>query len=569
MTTTDLDVLVIGAGPTGLATAALLAREGVRVAAITRYPGLANSPRAHIINQRTMEVFRDLGIADRIAAHAMPADLMGSVVWAESFTGREIARRRGWGAGADRRGDYAAASPCVPTNIPQHVLEPLLAEAVVSLGGEVRYSLELVTMTQDADGVRSVCRDRVTGEEVVLNSRYAVGADGDNSTVCRELGFEVEGMSGLGHMLNFWVRADLGRYVAHRPGALYQVFRPGGGAFVDNAMFVNVAPWDEWVLSLPYDPEHEPDRSEAAAIELVRAYVGDADLAVELIGTSTWTINQVHAEVLHRDRVLIAGNAAHRHPPAGGLGANTCVQDAFNLAWKIAALLNGTGGPGLLASYTAERAPVARQIVERANVSLAALLAIPAAIGLAPGQTEAEGVAALDSRFEDSALGRERRTALAEALTLQDYNFNALGVELGQRYDSAIITGNGSVFVPTRDEALYYEATTIPGASLPHAWLGDGRSTLDITGRGRFTLLTGIGGAAWRDEVARLGADVDVVVIGPGGDREDPFGEWAALRGTAEDGAVLVRPDHHVAFRAETVAGVPQLAAAIAAAKGF
>lgn len=569
MTTIDLDVLVVGAGPTGLATAALLAREGVRVTAITRYPGLANSPRAHIINQRTMEVFRDLGITDRITAHAMPADLMGSVVWAESFTGREIARRRGWGAGADRRGDYAAASPCVPTNIPQHVLEPLLAEAVTELGGEVRYGLELVSMTQDADHVRSVCRDRATGEEIVVTSRYAVGADGDNSTVCRELGFEVEGISGLGHMLNFWVRADLTRYVAHRPGALYQVFRPGGGAFVDNAMFVNVAPWDEWVLSLPYDPEHAPDRSEAAAIELVRAYVGDPELPVSLIGTSTWTINQVHAEILHRDRVVIAGNAAHRHPPAGGLGANTCVQDAFNLAWKLAALLNGTGGPELLASYTAERAPVARQIVERANVSLAALLAIPAAIGLVPGQTEAEGIAALNSRFEDSVLGRERRAALAEALTLQDYNFGALGVELGQRYDSAIITGDGSVFTPTRDEALYYEASTIPGANLPHAWLGDGRSTLDVTGHGRFTLLTGIGGAVWSEEVARLGADIDVVVIGPGGDHEDPFGEWAALRGTAEDGAVLVRPDHHVAFRARTAASVSGLATAIAAARGF
>ncbi|TRW47020.1 FAD-dependent monooxygenase [Georgenia yuyongxinii] len=563
MKTLELDVFVVGAGPTGLACAALLARDGVDVAAITRYPGFANSPRAHIINQRTMEIFRDLGIEDRVAAAAMPATLMNQVIWAESFAGAEIARRRGWGGSAARRSDYEAASPGVPTNIPQHVLEPILADAARTFGAEVIFDLELVSMRQTPDRVVSTCRDRRTGEEVEVRSRYAVGADGDNSTVVREMGFEVEGQTGLGHMLNFWVEADLSRYTAHRPGALYQIFKPGGTGFTDNAMFVNVRPWDQWVVAVPYDPTAgEPDRGEEAATRLVRTYVGDPELAVRLISTSTWTINQVHAEVMHAGRVVIAGNAAHRHPPAGGLGANTCVQDAFNLAWKLRLLNDGRAADGILATYTQERAPVARQIVERANQSLAALMAIPSALGLEPGQAVEDGQANLRERFANTPAGAEKRRRLADALEMQDYNFNALGVELAHRYESAGITSDGTTFVPQQDPSLYYEASTIPGAPLPHAWVerdGLQLSTLDVTGKGRFTLLTGIGGEVWRTAavslVEELRVPVDVVSIGPGQDVEDPYGDWALLRGTGEDGCLLVRPDHHIAFRAQDASG--------------
>ena len=394
-------------------------------------------------------------------------------------------------------------------------------------------------------------------------SDYAVGAHGDNRAVAREIGFEVEGMTGLGHMLNYWVEADLAKYTAHRPGALYQIFQPGGRGFTDNAMFVNVRPWDEWVMALPYDPDDgDPDRSGEAATRLVRAYVGDPELPVRLISTSTWTINQVHAEIMHQGRVVIAGNAAHRHPPAGGLGANTCVQDAFNLAWKLRMLQQGLAADGVLETYSQERAPVARQIVEGANRSLGALMAIPAALGLEPGQSVEEGRANLRERFDDTAAGAEKRRRLADALKLQDYNFNALGVELAHRYESDGITSDGTTFVPQRDPDLFSEPTTIPGAPLPHAWVERGGvplSTLDLTGRGRFTVLTGIGGARWRDAAADIARErslpIDVVSIGPGQDVEDPYGDWAELREIDDDGCLLVRPDHHIAFRAQDADG--------------
>ncbi|WP_167132561.1 FAD-dependent monooxygenase [Paramicrobacterium chengjingii] len=563
MKTIDRDVLIVGAGPTGLACAALLARGGASVEAITRYRGLANSPRAHIINQRTMEVFRDLGIEDRVAAAAMPPGLMGQVIWAESLAGAEIARRRGWGA--DRRTDYEAASPCPVTNIPQHVLEPILCDAARDLGATVTLGRELVSMTQDAEGVVSLCRDRDTGEELLVRSRYAIGADGDNSTVCRELGFELEGESGLAHMLNDWFTADLAPYVAHRPGALYQVFRPGGEHVVDNAVFVNVRPWTEWVMSVPYDPREGMPSPEADAVRnRVRHYVGDNNLEVTPISTSTWTVNQMHAERMHSGRVVIAGNAAHRHPPAGGLGANTCVQDAFNLAWKLELLLAGVADEGILTTYTAERAPVARQIVDRANASLGGLMAIPDAVGLRPGMSAHDGEAQFHRRFENTDEGRQIRDRLEAAVEMQDDNFNALGVELGQFYRSDAITPDSDADARTAHSDRHYAPSTAPGSPLPHAWLTRGTqsvSSLDLVGRGQFTVLIGIGGHIWRAAAValadELGLSIRVVSIGPGCDVDDPYSQWRSLSEIDDAGCLVVRPDRFVAYRSRSGADDP------------
>lgn len=568
MKTIDVDVLVVGAGPTGLACAALLARQGVHVLAITRYAGLANSPRAHIINQRTMEVLRDLGIEQRVTAAAMPGKMMGQVIWASSFAGTELARRKSWGAAADRLSDYALASPSDLCNVHQHVLEPILCEAAREFGAEILFNLELVAMRQDADGVVSQCRDRRTGEQVEVRSRYAVGADGDNSVVCREIGFETEGRMGLGHMLNYWIEADLTPYTAHRPGALYQIIQPGGPFGASTAVFVNVKPWTEWVMSMPYDPaDGEPDGSEAAATAWARKLVGNPDLAVRLISTSKWTINQLYARQMHKGRVLIAGNAAHRHPPAGGLGANTCIQDAYNLCWKLALVLRDRAGPRLLRSYCDERQPVARQIVMRANQSMKSLFAMADAFGLRPGQTEAEGWASIDGLFAATPEGERRRARLQAALPLQDFNFNALGVELGQRYASSAVVADGTATAPTSDAELHYHPSTAPGGTLPHAWVSRGNrnvSTLDLVGNDRFTVLTGPGGQRWLDAAGQLARTLHIEIgginigLGAAVDAEDVYGDWARLREIDETGCLLVRPDRHIAFRAMTMADDPE-----------
>jgi len=364
---------------------------------------------------------------------------------------------------------------------------------------------------------------------------------------------------GLGAAINVWLEADLTKYTAHRPGVLYWMAQPGNDYWVGSGTYICVRPWTEWVLLFMYDPSQgEPDLSEQALIARAHATIGDPEVAIKVKAVSKWTINQVVAKTMNTGRVLIAGNAAHRHPPANGLGTNTCIQDGLNLAWKLAMVLKGQAGVGLLDSYTQERLPVGQQVVDRAMKSVGDMLPISKALGFEPGQDEAAGWANVDDLFEDTAHGRARRKVLRDAVELQNYQFNCHGVEMGQVYASSAVVRDGTTRpAPTRDPELYYHPTTFPGAYLPHAWVQRGQerlSTLDLVGHGRFTLLTGVGGNAWRDVAAQvaatLGIAIDVASIGgPKCDAQDVYGRWADLAGISESGCLLVRPDRHIAWR--------------------
>jgi len=559
MRTIEVPVFIVGAGPAGLSATCLLATQGIETLTITRFPGTANSPRAHITNQRTMEVFRDLGIEQRVMQAATPNHLMGNNVWATSFAGTEIARLQTWGSGPERRADYALSSPSSMCNIPQHLMEPILLDVARERGARFLFNTELLTMSQDANGVHSICRDRLTGEEFEVVSTYAIGCDGDNSVVVKSIGIETEGQMGLGAAINVWLEADLTKYTAHRPGVLYWMAQPGNDYWVGSGTYICVRPWTEWVLLFMYDPaQGEPDLSEHALIARAHATIGDPEIAIKVKAVSKWTINRVVAKTMNTGRVLIAGNAAHRHPPANGLGTNTCIQDGLNLAWKLAMVLKGQAGVGLLDSYTQERLPVGQQVVDRAMKSVGDMLPISKALGFEPGQDEAAGWANVDDLFEDTAHGRERRQALRDAVELQNYQFNCHGVEMGQVYASSAVVPDGTTRpAPTRDPELYYHPTTFPGAYLPHAWVQRGQerlSTLDLVDHGRFTLLTGVGGNAWRAVAAQvaatLGISIDVASIGgPKCDAQDVYGRWADLAGISESGCLLVRPDRHIAWR--------------------
>ena len=555
----EVPVFIVGAGPAGLSATCLLAAQGIETLTITRFPGTANSPRAHITNQRTMEVFRDLGIEQRVAQLATPNHLMANNVWATSFAGTEIARLETWGSGPERRGDYASSSPSSMCNIPQHLMEPILLDAARERGAAFLFNIELLSMSQDANGVHSICRDRLSGEEFEVVSAYAIGCDGDNSVVVRSIGIETEGEMGLGAAVNVWLEADLTKYTAHRPGVLYWMAQPGNDFWVGSGTYICVRPWTEWVLLFMYDPaQGEPDLSEPAVIARARATIGDPEVAIKVKAVSKWTINRVVAKTMNTGRVLIAGNAAHRHPPANGLGTNTCIQDGFNLAWKLAMVLRGQAGARLLDSYTQERLPVAQQVVDRAMKSVGDMLPISNALGFEPGQDEAAGWANVDDLFDDSAHGRKRRQALRDAVELQNYQFNCHGIEMGQVYASSAVMPDGTARpVPTRDPELYYHPSTFPGAYLPHAWVQRAHarlSTLDLVGHGRFTLLTGVGGKAWRAAAARVAETLDIAIDvasigGPTCDAQDVYGHWAELAGISDSGCVLVRPDRHVAWR--------------------
>jgi len=562
----DTDVLIVGAGPAGLTAAALLARYGVDALTVTRYSGTANSPRAHITNQRTMEVFRDLGIEDVVRRAAVPNELMGNNVWATSFAGREIARLKSWGSGVLRNADYSEASPAAMCNIPQHVLEPILLQAARRHGADIRFSTEAVEITQDDDHVRVALRERVTGAEYLVRAQYVIGADGGRSTTAQQLEFPLRGEMGLGAAMNIWLEADLTRYTAHRPGTLYWMAQPGNAYWVGSGTWICVKPWTEWVLLCMYDPDDgEPDTSEAAAIKRARATIGDDTIDVRIKSVSKWQINHVIADTFHKGRVFLAGDAAHRHPPANGLGTNTSVQDAFNLAWKLSHVLTGRAGPDLLATYTAERQPVGQRVVDRAMQSVGDMLPISEALGFHPGQSVDDGWKSLDELWSDTPDGARRRAELDSAIRLQNYQFNAHGVEFGQRYSGSAVIDDGTPW-PTakRDADLYYQPTTHPGARIPHAWLehqGRQVSTLDLTGHGSLTIIVGEGGSPWREAAEKLSAElnVDLAVysVGVGCEYGDVLREWTAVREIDYDGALLVRPDHHIAWRSMGAADHP------------
>lgn len=559
METVETDVLIVGSGPAGASAALALSTYGVPNIVVTRHGRLADTPRAHITNQRTMEVLRDLGVEEEVVARATPQHLMGNTVFCTSLAGEELGRLRAWGNDPLVQAAHELASPSRMCDMPQHRMEPVLVEAAVARGTQLRYSTVYTSFEQDDEGVTVLVEDRLRGDRYAIRAKYLIGADGGRSRVAEDAGLPMSGAMGVAGSVNIVFDADLSRYVAHRPGTLYWVLTPGatvGG--IGAGLVRNVRPWNEWLIVWGYDVKAAPpDLTEEYALSVVRKLVGDDEVPVTIRSTSAWTVNEMYAETYSNGRVFCAGDATHRHPPSNGLGSNTSIQDSYNLAWKLKLVLDGTAAPSLLDTYTAERAPVGRQIVTRANKSIGETAPVFEALDLLAPRSPEQLLANIESRKEATPAGEKRRARLREAIDFKRYEFNAHGVELNQRYASAAVVPDGTADPGfDRDPELYHQPSSRPGAKLPHAWLTSGTrtlSTLDLGGKGRFTLLTGIGGEAWvaaaRAAGAELGLDIATAVIGPGHAYEDPYGDWARVRDIGDTGALLVRPDLYIAFR--------------------
>jgi 2,4-dichlorophenol 6-monooxygenase len=564
----ETDVLIVGSGPAGGAAALCLSTLGIGNIMITKYRWTANTPRAHITNQRAMEVFRDLGVEGQVLADATPHELVGDTVFCTSIAGEEIGRIRTWGTHPAREADYQLASPSLICDIPQTYLEPILVRNATARGTQTRFSTEYLSHVQDADGVDVRVRDRLTGAVYVIRAKYLIGADGARSMVAADIGLPMEGQMDIAGSMNITFKADISAYVGHRPSVLYWVIQPGsnvGG--IGTGLVRMIRPWHEWLIVWGYDiSEPPPVVDDQAATQIVRSLVGLPELDVEITGTSLWGNNEMYATHLQSGRVFCAGDAVHRHPPSNGLGSNTSVQDSYNLSWKLAAVLRGQAAASLLDTYSAERAPVARQIVLRANQSSREFGQFFEALGMTEARTEAEMTEQIEERKANTPRGEAKRAALVKAMELKNYEFNAHGVELGQFYESAAIVPDGSTRPePDRDPELYYQPSTVPGSRLPHVWVGDSTrklSTLDLAPFTRFTLITGIAGEAWADAAGKvahdLGVPLEAVVIGPGREVTDIYYDWARIREVAEEGAILVRPDKHIGWRSMTLPEDPE-----------
>jgi 2,4-dichlorophenol 6-monooxygenase len=570
----ETDVLIVGSGPAGGAAAMLLSTYGVANIVVTKYSRPADTPRAHITNQRTMEVLRDAGLEDEVTALATPQALMGETPFCSSLAGEELGRLHTWYTHPSRQADHDLASPSAICDMPQHLMEPVLINAAIARGTRMRYDTEYLSLEQDDDAVTATVRDRFLGLEYRIRARYLIGADGGRSKVAEDIGLPMVGQMGVAGSINIVFEADLSRYVAHRPSTLYWVLQTGsevGG--IGMGLVRCVRPWHEWLIVWGYDINGEPpDLTEEYARQIAHHLIGDPTIPVKIKSSSAWTVNHMYAEKYHVGRVFCAGDAVHRHPPSNGLGSNTSIQDAYNLAWKLKMALSGAAGPRLLETYNEERAPIGKQIVDRANQSIGETARFFQALGLLSTSDPEQMRKNMEARKLAGEEAEKQRQLLREAVEFKNYEFNTHGVELNQRYRSEAVVPDGTPDPDNpRDNELYHHATTFPGAKVPHAWVGRGStrlSTLDIGGHGRFTLLTGPGGESWQtaaDTVGdAVGIEITAVTIGPGCDYDDIYGDWAKLREISDSGCILLRPDNYVGFRADALHPEPEQALAAA-----
>ena len=564
MTDIKTDVLIVGTGPAGSSTAALLSSYGIDNVLINNYSWLAGTPRAHITNQRTMEVLRDLGkeVEAEAYLHATEQDLMGENIFCTSLAGEELGRMKSWGKHPNSRAEHLLSSPSFMNDLPQTFMEPLLYKTACSRGTQSRMSTQYLSHIEDEDGVLSTCLDKLSNKEIKIRSKYLVGADGGNSKVAENIDLPFEGKMGVGGSMNILFKADLSKYVAHRPSVLYWVLQPGadiGG--IGMGLVRMIRPWNEWLIVWGYDiNQPAPKVDKDFDTKVARDLVGDPELEIDLLSVSTWTVNNMYAKKMSKGRVFCAGDATHRHPPSNGLGSNTSIQDGFNLAWKLAYVIKDKAGAELLDTYSIERSPIAKQIVTRANQSIAEFGPIFEALGLTDTQDPVKMKKNMDERKQNSPKAEKQRQALREAIAFKKYEFDAHGVEMNHRYKSnSVLTGGDKEPEFKKDKELFYQPTTYPGARIPHAWVYDKtgvkHSLLDLCGKGNFSIFTGIGGEEWlkaaKNIETQLGIKIQCNIIGPDQDFEDHAGEWSSIREISDSGLILVRPDQHICWRSK------------------
>jgi 2,4-dichlorophenol 6-monooxygenase len=358
-------------------------------------------------------------------------------------------------------------------------------------------------------------------------------------------------------------RADLSGYLQEDESVIRLFLQPAPDGTVRRFSVVAAGPdvWDRncphWRsgVILPAGSELHPETyTEADAIRDLRALLKLPELQITDITMNHWLIESVVADRFQVGRTFFVGDAAHRHSPMGGLGLNTGIQDAHNLAWKLGAVLSGHGSPALLASYEDERRPVARRRVEFATFCFFNHLSVSGGFGMLPGAGEEHHRAVLGALFSDSADGATRRSQLQEMVHTLRREFQHADVDLGFEYaDSPAVVTDGTDPPPRDPAGHHYEPVARPGHRMPHAWLErDGRpvATHHLLRNGTFLLLCGAHGEPWLDAARAAEAPIDAYRVGTDVELGESDGAWSRLRGHGEDGAVLVRPDGHVAFRA-------------------
>ncbi|MFF4530338.1 FAD-dependent monooxygenase [Streptomyces sp. NPDC001407] len=492
------EVLIVGGGPVGLTARALLERWGVRALLVEKHRELSPFPRSRLVNVRSMEIFRRLGTAAGITAVAFAPEY-GRIRFRDTLYDRDFATAAMAGVDAP-----VPESPVIGAVTSQDRLEPLLLAAA---DAPVRFGSELIDLAEEADGIVALLVDRHSGDKTRVRARYALAADGANSTVRRLLGIGTTGPGALGDFTTVVFDADLDRWCARRPAGVY---------VTAHGSFLPLYPeggW-AWFAPTPEDPAH------ADWPGLVSRALGTcAEVRAEVLRVQHWVMNAFVAERFRHGRILLAGDAAHAIPIIGGLGMNAGIADVHNLCWKLAGVLRGWAGPGLLDTYEAERQPVAHRTLRQAVANTQLMLQV-------------------QKRRGDRLRTGEAASARIELPWSEAY-FAQLGLVLGVAYRSDAVLTDSDTLPEPPDTGTDYVPTTEPGHRMPHLWLAPGSSTLDAFGEW-FTLLTPAP-AHWEQQAtAATPWPLRVATL--------PH-EHIDLCGLRPHGALLIRPDGHIGAR--------------------
>ncbi len=532
---THAPVAVVGAGPVGLVAALEFARHGIRSIVLERHASTTWHPKARNLNTRTMEIARGWGaeVHDGLVGVNLPRAWTGNIVYTRTLAGEELGRMATLGFS----GPGPDVSPEIPLLSSQDVFEPILRRGAEATGlADLRFGHEVIDLPRggepDADGATLRVRERASGREYELDSDWVLAADGAASGIRERVGIPLDGERGIAHFVNVYFEAPLERWVNHRPGLLFWAASEKA-----RGVFQPLDARGRWLCQIGYDGSEESLRRHDA--ERCRTWIrdasGDPTIDAEILSVESWSLNALVARELVRGRVILVGDSAQRLPPIGGFGVNTGIQGLHNVVWKLALVRAGKAGRTLLETYSIERRRVARFNADRSLENTRMV-----------------------ERIRRAAMGEGEPMAPAEAVAASKRYGNFVGMELGFHYDSSAVVADGTEAPKVEDDVIEYVPTARPGHRAPHLWIergGERRSTLDFYGRG-FALVTRPRGGAWRAAASsaakRFGVEVTSEVVSPPGDATgwtDVDGVFAGRYGIEDDGAVLVRPDGHVAFR--------------------
>lgn len=515
----DVPFLIVGAGPVGLTAAQLLAQLGHDCMVVEQREGPQRHPAAHVVNGRTLEIFRQAGF-DMDAIHGVALDPTdaGHVNFVTRLNGKLIGRLP-----FERQGpEILDITPTPLRNISQHRLEPQLA---LHLAGsdhvDLRYRHRWEASEQHDSGVVTVVRDLASDDTIDVRSRWLIAADGATSRVRSSLDIEMIGPPSLQQFIAVHFHADLRSLIANRLGVLHFVMDPEvSGTFISHDID------REWVFMTSYDAttESPDDYDEARCTAMINAAAGEP-VPLDIVNIGAWNMSAQVAEAMRQDRIFLVGDAAHRFPPTGGLGLNTGVGDVHNLVWKLDAVEQAWADPVILDSYDVERRPVAETNCRQSTDNVFKMVSLIEALGITTDPTSA----GMQAVLADPANAESIEAAVLDQAT----HFDMIGLQLGYAYAEGAVLHEGEPAPPNEDPRLFDPSWTV-GERIEHLWLDDGRSSLDLIEPGYFTLLTGDRHESW--DVAISAFDVPL--------RHEP------LEQLGEAVVLLVRPDQHIAWRA-------------------